>query len=87
MGHRIANNRRGPFVRVRHYVTPKLVGIFEWENEVQWRDTPAVGDRKRITLYTAYDFNPGTSLGVRVDRLRGVFGDRTVWQVQAAHSF
>jgi Capsule assembly protein Wzi len=87
MGHRMANNRRGPFVRVRHQVSPKLVGIFEWEDELQYRATPVVGDRKRMTLYGAYDFAPDKSIALRVDRLRGALGDETLWQVQAAYSF
>jgi hypothetical protein len=87
MGHRMANNRRGPFLRVRQQVSPKLVGILEWENELQYRATPAVGDRKRLTLYGAYDFAPDKSLALRLDRLRGALGDDTLWQVQAAYSF
>jgi hypothetical protein len=87
IAHRIANNRRGPFVRVRHQLTPKWLGILEWEDEEQYRSTPVVGDRDRWTLYTAYDLAPDTSVALRIDRLRGAVGNDTLWQIQAAYSF
>jgi hypothetical protein len=87
MGHRIGRNRRGPFARVRHRFTPRVTAIVEWEDETQFRTTPAVGDRRRLTLYGAYDLRPDRSLALRVDRLRGALGNDTLLQLQAAVSF
>jgi Capsule assembly protein Wzi len=87
MGHRMGRNRRGPFARVRHRFTPRVTAIAEWEDETQFRATPVVGDRRRLTFYGAYDLRPDRSLAVRVDRLRGALGDDTLFQLQAAVSF
>jgi hypothetical protein len=87
MGHRMSRNRRGPFLRVRHRVNERITGIAEWEHETQFRRTPAVGDRRRITLYGAYDLRPDRSVALRVDRLRGALGDDTVVAVQGSIGF
>jgi hypothetical protein len=87
MGHRMGRNRRGPFARVRHRFTPRVTAIAEWEDETQFRDTPDVGDRRRLTLYGAYDLRPDRSLAVRADRLRGALGNDTFFELQAAVSF
>jgi hypothetical protein len=87
MGHRIGRNRRGPFARVRHRFGTRVTGIVEWEDENQFRATPVVGDRRRLTLYGAYDLRSDRSLALRVDRLRGALGNDTLVQLQGAVSF
>jgi Capsule assembly protein Wzi len=87
MGHRMGRNRRGPFARVRHRFTPRVTAIAEWEDETQFRATPDVGDRRRLTFYGAYDLRADRSLALRVDRLRGALGNDTFLELQAAVSF
>jgi hypothetical protein len=87
IGHRMGRNRHGPFARVRHRFTPRVTAIAEWEDETQFRATPVVGDRRRLTLYGAYDLRPDRSLALGVDRLRGVLGNDTLVQLQASVSF
>jgi Capsule assembly protein Wzi len=87
MGHRMARNRRGPFARVRHRFAQRFTAIAEWEDETQFRATPVVGDRRRLTLYGAYDLRPDRSLALGVDRLGGALGDDTFVQLQASISF
>jgi hypothetical protein len=87
MGHPMGTNRRGPFVRVQHRFGRRLTTIGEWEDERQWRATPAIGDRRRALLYTAYDLRPDRSLGLRVERIGGALGRDTLGEVQASYSF
>lgn len=87
MGHRMSRNRRGPFVRVRHRLTDQWTAIAEWEHHTQFRATPVVGDRRRLSLYAAYDLKPDRSLAIRLDRFRGAPGNRTLVELQGAYSF
>jgi hypothetical protein len=87
IGHRMGQNRRGPFIRVRHRLTPRWTVIGDWEEEKQWRDTPAVGDRRRGVLYAAYDLQADRWLALRLERTGGALGRETRWEIQAAHSF
>jgi hypothetical protein len=87
IGHRMGQNRRGPFVRIRHRLASRWTVIGEWEDEKQWRTTPDVGDRRRALLYAAYDLRTNRWLAFRVERTGGALGRDTRWEVQAAHSF
>jgi hypothetical protein len=87
MGHRMGRNRRGPFARVRHQLDDRFTAIAEWEHWNQDRATPVVGDRRRLTLYLAYDLKPDRSLALRVDRLRGAGPNETLLQIQGAYAF
>jgi hypothetical protein len=87
IGHRMGQNRRGPFVRIRHHFSPRWTVIGEWEEETQWRLTPEVGDRRRALLYTAYDLQNDRWLALRLERTDGALGRDTRWEIQAARSF
>jgi hypothetical protein len=87
LGHRMGQNRRGPFARIRHRFTPRVTAIGEWEDETQWRPTPDVGDRRRLVLYGAYDLRPNRTVALRMERTSGALGRDTLWEVQGAYSF
>jgi hypothetical protein len=87
LGHRMGQNRRGPFARVRHRIGPRFTLIGEWEDEGQWRATPPVGDRRRAMLYGAYDPRPDRSVAVRLERTGGALGRDTLWELQGAYRF
>jgi capsule assembly protein Wzi len=87
IGHRMGQNRRGPFARLRHRFGSRFTAIGEWEDELQWRPTPAVGDRRRLVLYGAYDLRADRSVAVRMERTGGALGQDTLWEVQGAYSF
>jgi hypothetical protein len=83
----MGQNRRGPFARIRHRFGRRFTAIGEWEDERQWRATPAVGDRRRLALYGAYDLRADRSVAVRVERTGGALGRDTLWELQGALSF
>lgn len=87
IGHRMGQNRRGPFLRVRHRFGRQFTAIGEWEDERQFRPTPVVGARRRAVLYGAYDLRPDRSVAVRVERTGGALGRDTLWELQGAYSF
>jgi hypothetical protein len=87
IGHRMGQNRRGPFAHVRHRFSRRFTIIGEWEDESQWRQSPAVGDRRRLVLYGAYDPKPDRSIIARVERTGGALGRDTLWELQVAYAF
>lgn len=87
IGHRMGQNRRGPFARVRHRFGGRFTAIGEWEDERQFRPTPPVGARRRAVLYGACDLRADRSVALRVERTGGALGRDTLWEVQGAYSF
>jgi hypothetical protein len=87
IGHPMGQNRRGPFVRLRHRFGRRFTAIGEWEDEQQWRATPVVGDRRRAMLYGAYDLKPDRSVALHLERTGGALGRDTLFEVQGSYSF